>query len=143
VIFALVGDQQLFRTDDGGTAWKPLAGFPSEKLRRLVIDPSAPAKLYAATEKGLFLSSDSGASWSKAGGAIAKEDVEDIAVGPGGELYAGHFHGVSKSGDGGASWTALSPGLPNSDVRALAIYGSPPRLAVGTAGNGVFSTELP
>ena len=89
-------------------------------------------------------STDSGASWSRLAGGIEKEDVEDIAVAPDGRLFAGHFHGVSESRDGGATWTSLSAGLPNTDVRALALYGSGPlRLAAGTAGNGVFSTELP
>jgi photosystem II stability/assembly factor-like uncharacterized protein len=143
VVYALVGDQKLFRTDDGAASWKPLASFPSADLRKLRIDPSAPARLYAATKDGLFASADSGATWSKLGGAIAKEDVEDIVVGPGGALYAGHFHGVSKSVDGGATWIAVGAGLPNPDVRALAVYGNPPRLAAGTAGNGVFTIELP
>jgi photosystem II stability/assembly factor-like uncharacterized protein len=143
VIFALCGDQQLFRSDDGAATWRPLAAFPEAKLRKLAIDPSEPSRLYAATEDGLFRSTDSGATWAKLAGP-PKEDVEDIAVAPEGRLFAGHFHGVSKSTDGGSTWVAVSrDGLPNPDVRALAIFGAPPRLAAGTAGNGVFSIELP
>jgi photosystem II stability/assembly factor-like uncharacterized protein len=143
VVYARV-DDGLYRTDDGAASWKQLPGFPSGELRRLVIDPSTPARLYAATKEGLFRSTDSGATWTRLAGGIEKEDVEDVAVAPDGRLFAGHFHGVSESRDGGASWTPLGAGLPNTDVRAVALFGSSPlRLAVGTAGNGVFSTELP
>jgi len=137
-------DDRLFRTDDGAGSWRELPGFPAGKLRELVVDPSSPARLYAATKEGLFRSTDSGASWTRLAGGIEKEDVEDVAVAPDGRLFAGHFHGVSESRDGGATWTSLSAGLPNSDVRALALFGSAPmRLAAGTAGNGVYSLELP
>ena len=143
VVYARV-DDALYRTDDGAAAWRQLSGFPSGELRRLVVDPSTPARLYAATKEGLFRSTDSGATWSRVAGGLEDEDVEDVAVAPDGRVFAGHFHGVSLSRDGGATWTSLGAGLPNSDVRALALYGSSPlRLAAGTAGNGVFSVELP
>ncbi|MBZ0090169.1 MAG: hypothetical protein K8H90_07310, partial [Thermoanaerobaculia bacterium] len=143
VIFARVGPS-LYRTDDAAASWQQLSGFPSGQLRRLVIDSSTPARLFAATKEGFFRSTDSGANWTKVGGGIEKEDVEDVVVAPDGRVFAGHFHGVSQSRDGGATWALLSAGLPNTDVRALALFGSAPmRLAAGTAGNGVFSIELP
>jgi photosystem II stability/assembly factor-like uncharacterized protein len=143
VIFARVGDA-LYRTDDAAASWTQLAGFPRGRLRRLAIDPSTPSRLFAATQEGFFRSNDSGATWGRVAGGIETEDVEDVVVAPDGRVFAGHFHGVSQSRDGGATWTSISEGLPNRDVRALAIFGpSPLRLAAGTAGNGVFSIELP
>jgi photosystem II stability/assembly factor-like uncharacterized protein len=112
-----------------------------------VVDPATPSRLFAATEEGLFRSTDSGATWTKLGGAIEKEDVEDIVTTADGRLFAAHFHGISVSADGGSTWSAVAlDGLPNHDVRALAIFGASgtqPRLAAGTAGNGVYSVELP
>jgi hypothetical protein len=64
-----------------------------------------------------------------------------VLAAPDGSVYAGTFHGVFRSADGGDSWTSLSAGLPNTDVRALALHGD--RLWAGTAGNGLWSRELP
>jgi ligand-binding sensor domain-containing protein len=104
-------------------------------------DPGQPGRLFAAAEEGLFRTTDDGASWQRLGGALDGEDVEAVLVGPDGKVYAGTFHGVFRSDDGGESWTSLAAGLPNTDVRALAIHAA--RLWAGTAGNGVWSRELP
>ena len=62
----------LYRSEDGGDTWAPVAGgFPSEKLGRVGIAfaPSAPRRVYAivdAKEGGLWASEDGGASWKRA-----------------------------------------------------------------------------
>lgn len=146
VVYAVVG-KALYRTDDGGAKWVAAGGgLPSAiDLREVCLDPTQPTRLFVATEKGLFLSSDSGASFEKAGSAVTEEDVEAVAVAPDGRLYAGSWRGVFTSRDAGATWTSMSDSLPHRDVRALAVGGAPgsPRLWVGTAGGGVFSTPLP
>lgn len=146
VVYAVV-DKALFRTDDGGARWVPVGGgLPGDlELREVALDPTLPARLFVATEKGLFLSSDSGASFHKAGSALADEDVEAVAVAPDGRLFAGSFRGVFGSRDGGATWTSMSDGLAHLDVRALAVGGPAGnlRLWAGTAGGGVYSTPLP
>ncbi len=146
VVYAVVG-KALYRTDDGGAKWVAAGGgLPSGiDLREVVIDPTQTARLFVATEKGLFLSRDGGTSFEKAGSAVAEEDVESVAVAPDGKLFAGSWRGVFTSRDGGATWTSMSESLPHRDVRALAVGGSAAdlRLWVGTAGGGVFSTPLP
>lgn len=146
VVYAVV-DKALFRTDDGGAKWIAAgAGLPAAvDLREVGIDPTLTTRLFVATEKGLFLSNDSGATFQKAGSALAEEDVESVAVAPDGKLFAGSWRGVFTSRDGGATWTSMSDTLPHRDVRALAVGGAPGslRLWVGTAGGGVFSISLP
>ncbi len=147
VVYSVVG-KALFRTDDGGAKWVAVGGgLPGSgsDLRDVVLDPTEAARLFVATEKGLFLSHDSGASFRKAGSALAEEDVEAVAVAPDGKLFAGSWRGVFTSRDGGATWVAMSDGLPHRDVRALAVGGAPGslRLWVGTAGGSVVSTSLP
>ena len=64
----------LYRTEDGGDTWTPVAGgFPSEKLGRVGVAFAAsdPRRVYAlvdAKEGGLWSSSDGGSSWKKASG---------------------------------------------------------------------------
>ncbi len=63
----------LYRSDDGGETWRPVAGggFPSERLGRIGIAfaPSDPRRVYAlvdAKEGGLYASEDGGSSWKRA-----------------------------------------------------------------------------
>jgi photosystem II stability/assembly factor-like uncharacterized protein len=62
----------LYRSDDGGQTWQPVAGgFPSEKLGRvgLAFAPSDPRRAYAlvdAKEGGLYASADGGRTWTRA-----------------------------------------------------------------------------
>ena len=146
VVYAVVA-KALFRTDDGGAKWLAAGGgLPSSTdLREVCIDPTLPSRLLVATEKGLFLSSDSGARFQKAMSALAEEDVETVAIAPDGRLFAGSFRGIFASRDGGATWSAMSDGLVHKDVRALAVGGAAGnlRLWAGTAGGSVYSTSLP
>ena len=147
VVYAVVG-KALFRTDDGSAKWVAVGGgLPGSDtvLRDVVVDPTEAARLFVATEKGLFLSHDSGVSFAKAGSALAEEDVEAVAVAPDGKLFAGSWRGIFTSRDRGATWLSMSDGLPHRDVRALAVGGAAGslRLWVGTAGGGVVSTPLP
>ena len=147
VVFAVVG-KGLYRTDDGSAKWVAAGGgLPGgdAELREVAPDPSQASRLYVATDKGLFLSSDSGATFRKAASAVAEEDVEAVAVAPDGRVFAGSFRGVFESRDAGATWTSIADGLRHRDVRALAVGGPAGalRLWAGTAGGGVFSTPLP
>jgi photosystem II stability/assembly factor-like uncharacterized protein len=144
-VFALTDEKAIFRTTDGAKSWSKVAsGLPDAGLRQLILDPSAPTRLFAATEKGLYRSTDNGATFARVSTGLEDEDIEAVVAAPGGNVYAGSFHGVWKSTDGGATWTNVSKGLPNTDVRALAVTGPPPlRLFAGTAGGSVYSSELP
>ena len=62
----------LYRSDDGGDTWKPVAGgFPTEKLGRigLAYAPSDPRRVYALVDArpgGLWVSDDGGETWTAA-----------------------------------------------------------------------------
>ena len=144
VVFAVSEKKALYRSTDGGKSWSAVTGLPDAELRDVVLDPSTPGRVLVPTEKGLVRSADNGATWEKAGSALAEEDVEAVVAAPSGALFAGSFKGVFTSTDGGVTWTAMNDGLTNTDVRALAVAGpAPARLLAGTAGGSVFSTELP
>jgi hypothetical protein len=53
-----------FRSTDGGAHWTKAAGVPDGVLGfKVVVDPSDPQKVYAATGAGLFRSTDAGKSY--------------------------------------------------------------------------------
>jgi len=137
VVIAVAGKDGVYRSTDGAKSFTPLR---AGEISDLGIDPSKPERMYVATKKGLYRSSDNGATWSKATG-IKDDEVEAVVVAPSGKVFCGTFDGVFVSADGGATWTALNDGLLNTDVRALAIGGS--RLYAGTAGGSVQSIDLP
>jgi photosystem II stability/assembly factor-like uncharacterized protein len=55
----------VFRTDDYGASWTPIAGgLPADDFARVIReDPARPGLLYLGTEQGLHVSYDNGASW--------------------------------------------------------------------------------
>ncbi len=141
-LFAVGGDDGVFKTADGGKSWSLVR---PGKLKDLAVSPTKPELVFAATEKGLFRSTDTGATWARVTQGLKGDDVEAVVVSAkDGQIFAGTFHGVFKSADDGSTWTAMNEGLGSKDVRALAIAGgSAPRLYAGLAGGSVYSTELP
>ena len=80
----LLGDFKpyLFRTDDYGRTWTNIAGNLPEGdfLRSVREDPVRPRMLYAATERGIWVSWDDGASWESLRLNLPVVQVSDIAV---------------------------------------------------------------
>jgi photosystem II stability/assembly factor-like uncharacterized protein len=79
-------------------------------IRSLAIDPRTPSTLYAGTTRAaVFKSTDSGASWSAAGGLPVSASVQVLAIDPAtpDTLYAAMLGGVFKSTDAGGTWTGV------------------------------------
>jgi hypothetical protein len=106
---------RLFRSRDGGASFKLLT-LPAPGLVQSVADDGA-GHLYMAlldnqpgtTTGGLFVSGDSGDTWSRLGaGTRLDRGVLSVATVPGGRLLAGPFAltggGLLCSPDGGRSW---------------------------------------
>lgn len=105
----------VFVSTDAGISWKPSStGLPIPvAIYALSFDP--PGKtLYAATEAGLFASSDFAGHWHAIDGLPA-DSYTTLAfnVDSPQTLYVGSTHsGVWKSSNAGADWTDISKGLP-------------------------------
>ncbi len=55
----------VYRSSDGGATWTHSAGIPDGLLGfRVVVDPTDPSKVYAATGGGLYRSTDAGATFT-------------------------------------------------------------------------------
>jgi photosystem II stability/assembly factor-like uncharacterized protein len=110
----------VWRSLDGGVTWTAANhGLGDAKpfgVGDLVFDPFDPAKLYAATAKGLFATRDQGQSWQQVG--LAGISMLSLAADPfhPGKLLAGFYQGqydLFGSTDGGATWTPRNHGIEN------------------------------
>ena len=60
----------VFRTTDAGQSWTDISGnLPDTPVNSLVLDPSFPNTLYAATDVGPMVTYDGGLDWGPLGGA--------------------------------------------------------------------------
>lgn len=80
----LLGDFRpyLFRTDDFGRSWTDIArGIPEgDFLRSVREDPVRRGMLYAATERGIWISWDNGVTWESLRLNLPVVQVSDVAV---------------------------------------------------------------
>jgi hypothetical protein len=136
----------VFRSRDGGHSWQPLGLEDSQQIGRIVVDPGNPDVVlvaalgspYGANEtRGIFRSSDGGASWRRTLYKDADTGAIDVAFEPGNArtVYAalwqtrrppwnvyppssGPGGGLYQSHDGGETWTELvGHGLPQQPGR--------------------------
>lgn len=73
----------IWKTTDGGATWAAAAGsgvtaLPALPVHSVAIHPSNAQYLYAATELGVFASSDAGATWSLPQDGPANVAVDDL-----------------------------------------------------------------
>jgi photosystem II stability/assembly factor-like uncharacterized protein len=83
VIYGVYGDLQVSR--DGGKNWA-IVGQPPEGLIALAASATSAKRIYGATQMGLMVSDDSGATWRAL--AFGGQPVSMVATGPNDALYA-------------------------------------------------------
>jgi photosystem II stability/assembly factor-like uncharacterized protein len=83
VVYGVYGDLQVSR--DGGRSWSVVRSAPDE-LIDLAASPSAADRLYAATGRGLLVSTDAGNSWGPA--HVTTQPATMVQSGADGRLFA-------------------------------------------------------
>jgi photosystem II stability/assembly factor-like uncharacterized protein len=155
-----VGDG-IYKSTDAGQTWTHLGLRDGQQIPALAIDPHDPNRLFAAVlghpyganpERGIFRSTDGGATWEKvlfkddnAGGSDVEIDPSNPNViyasmwqsrlGPweDNNAFAGTGGGLFKSIDGGNTWRKLTHGLPDDLVQInVAIAPSQPNRIYAT-----------
>ncbi|HEY1378143.1 MAG TPA: hypothetical protein VGF55_15180, partial [Gemmataceae bacterium] len=133
-----VGDG-VYKSTDGGKTWKHTGLRDGQQVPALIVDPADPDRVFVAVlghpyganaERGIFRSTDGGATWAKVlykdentGAAAVTFDPTDART-----VYAvlwsarqgpwengdwqGAGSGLYKSADGGTNWKPLTAGLP-------------------------------
>ncbi len=123
----------LFRSEDGGTSWRPVTLSTAHAhldVMAIAPDPKDPLVLYVGThEAGVLKSTDGGAAWAAVNTGLAGLDVHGLAVDAAapGTLHAvvrGQGEGVFRTTDGGAKWTRVDDG-PGGEVKVLASVNIP------------------
>jgi photosystem II stability/assembly factor-like uncharacterized protein len=162
----------VYRSDDGGTTWRKMGLEGSRHVGRILIHPQDPDVVFVAAmgslwgpnpERGLFRTTDGGASWTQVLGMSDQTGVVEVQMDPRNPdvLFAATFQrerrqwsmlgggregGLFRSEDGGESWTRVEGGFPTGPVGRVGITycpGAPDIMyasAVGPDG-GIFRSE--
>ncbi len=138
VLYAGTGDDQnprplqgVARSDNGGQSWKFGARFTNQPVCAIAADPARAGRVLAGSAEGLFLSVDSGNSWSK----VLGSPVTSIGFDGQGNAFAGILSSevLVRSTDGGRTWSAIAiPSNPYS-------LGTPANWVSVSAGSGTLA----
>ncbi len=121
-LLAGTNNGDVFGTDNPATGWKQIGTIRNgAKIHRFILDPEKPATVYAATDAGLFVSANRGASWMEIrvmSDTASPVAVRSLAIDPWNisVMYAGTTHkGIRRSSDGGMTWNPAGAGIPGMD----------------------------
>lgn len=113
----------VLKSTDGGMNWTALNGsFSTDYNRRvlaLVIAPTTPTTLYAATDFSLLKSTNGGMTWTAMNRGLPALRIPPLVIDPQTPttLYAGS---IFKSTDGATSWVGLTTrGLSGADALVI------------------------
>jgi photosystem II stability/assembly factor-like uncharacterized protein len=148
----LYATHRIYRTTNTGASWTPitsdLTGGGSAAIRALVIAPSNPQTVYAATNDGRVLVSTNGGynwnlkltnipGWPRVTREIAIDPMDDSTA----YLAISQFgvDQVRRTADRGDTWEPINGNLPDIPANSVAVYrdGEQRAVFVGTD-NGVF-----
>ena len=141
----------LFRTTDAGKTWSKVGLDSTERIAMIAIHPKKPSTVFVAApgplfhdsqHRGLYRTSDFGATWTKVLVGDARTGCTDVIIDPKNPKVmlasmwsfrrtpysfssGGPGGGIFRSTDGGTTWTKMSKGLPAGDVGRIAIAMSP------------------
>jgi hypothetical protein len=141
----------VYRSDDGGASWTNMGLKDSQHISEIIVDPTDSKTVYVASQgplwspggdRGLFKTTDGGATWSNVlsdgqwtGVTDVVMDSRDPRV-----LYAatwqhhrtvaavidgGPESGIYRTDDGGSNWTRLKQGLPKGNMGKIGLAISP------------------
>ncbi len=141
----------IYRTVNGGEKWEFKGLENSERIGRILIDPSNPDIVYAAVlgalwgdseDRGVYKTADGGKSWTRLLYVNPSTGCADMAMDPNDPkiIYAamwdfrrqahtfrsgGPGSALYKSTDGGTTWTRIHNGFPAEPYGRIAVAISP------------------
>jgi photosystem II stability/assembly factor-like uncharacterized protein len=141
----------VYKSIDAGKSWKKVGLERSEHIGRITIDPRDSNVVYVAAQgplwgsggdRGLYKTTDGGATWNKVLSISEHTGVTDVVMDPRNPdlLVAAsyqrrrHFYtlvnggpesAIHRSTDGGRTWTKITAGLPAVDLGRIGLTISP------------------
>jgi photosystem II stability/assembly factor-like uncharacterized protein len=143
----------VYKSTDAGETWTRVGLATSEHIGRILIDPRNTNTVYVASqgplwsaggERGLYKTTDGGATWTAVLTISPDTGISDIVFDPRNPdvIYASAYQrrravgqmigggpegGLYKTTNAGRTWTKLSKGLPKDDVGRAALAIDPRR----------------
>ncbi|OYV91336.1 MAG: hypothetical protein B7Z73_05575 [Planctomycetia bacterium 21-64-5] len=140
---------RIFRSTDGGGAWRPCAaelaqecpGIVYNRVTTLRVDPLDRDRLWAGVEiDGVWTSRDRGATWHKLGRGLSSADIHGLAIVPGADgrrtLLATTNNDLNVSDDDGETWQPQRVGERFGHAYCRGLAQRPDRPEVLFLGNG-------
>jgi photosystem II stability/assembly factor-like uncharacterized protein len=150
-----VGDG-VYKTTDGGENWEYLGLPNSERISKIVINPSEPNNVFVGVlgklwsdsdERGVYMTNDGGKTWNKILYVNAKTGCADLAIDPQNPkiIYAamwefrrlpysfksgGPGSCLYKSEDGGKNWNKIIKEFPAGELGRIAIAVAPSKSGI-------------
>ena len=141
----------VHRSVDGGATWTPMGLDRSEHIAEIVVDPRDGDVVWVAAEgplwsaggdRGLFRTTDGGATWAAVLTVDDDTGVTSVALAPDDPdtVYAATYQrrrnvrsfvgggpgsGIHVSGDGGDTWTRVTEGLPEGEMGKIGLAVTP------------------
>ncbi len=143
----------IYLSEDDGASWTNMGLEGTQHLSKIIVHPEDANTVWVAAqgplwnkggERGFYMTTDGGKTWTRTLGDDEWMGVTDIATDPRDPdvIYAatwqrhrtvaaymggGPKSGIHKSMDGGKTWTKLSKGLPSGNMGKIGIAVSPQR----------------
>jgi len=141
----------VYKSTDAGATWHQMGLADSQHIQKVMLDPRDSSTVYVAAQgplwnsggdRGLYKSTDGGASWDRVLHVSDDTGITDVVFDPhdpdvlyaaayqrrrhvGQTIAGGPEAGIFKSADAGASWERLSAGLPTVDMGRIALATDP------------------
>lgn len=141
----------VYRSVDGGKSWENLGLKGSEHISKIIVHPDNSDKVWVVAqgplwskggERGVYKTTDGGASWTRMLGDDEWVGATDLLIDPRNpdRLYAATWQrhrtvaaylgggpgtAIYRSDDGGVTWEKLSRGLPTSNMGKIGLALSP------------------
>jgi photosystem II stability/assembly factor-like uncharacterized protein len=134
----------VFKTENSGETWKERnAGFLKPFVSDIVVDRTNNRRLLAASEDGVYASTNGGTRWQLIG--LKGKGIRTLLQHPAEPktFFAGtEENGFYVTSDGGKTWRQSNSGLTQMTVYTIACDRSRPEvLYIGTHGGGVYRSS--